>query len=152
MGSPIDSSFAHSSKLDKNVCLCNSPVVWCGMIVLVNCYQNYQSIFSWSYRQMMNLQGKPILCHFFRGGRYVRPWFSQLFFHKSGEFLCSLERKFPDLFKTHPPFVCSPLLMPSTACQTLIPLFFGTPCMYQGLFREDTGSNQVELYFSWFYL
>ena len=80
---------------------------------------------------MMNLQGKPILCHFFRGGRYVRPWFSQLFFHKSGEFLCSLERKFPKFFKTHPPFVCSPLLMPSTACQTLIPLFLGTPCRYE---------------------
>ena len=34
----------------------------------------------------------------------------------------------PEFFKTHPTFVFSQLLMPSMACQTLITLFFGTPC------------------------
>ena len=39
-------------------------------------------------------------------------------------------------FLTHPTFVFSPLLMPSTACQTLIPLFFGTPCTTENCYIE----------------
>ena len=38
-----------------------------------------------------------------------------------------MRRKFPEFFKTHPTFVCSPLLMPSMAYQTLITLFLGHP-------------------------
>ena len=60
--------------------------------------------------------------------------FLSCFFCKNGNFLCSLERKFPDFFKTHPTFVFSPILMPSMACQTLIPLFFGTPCTHIALY------------------
>ena len=36
---------------------------------------------------------------------------------KNEEFLCLSERKFPELFKTHPTIVYSPLLVPSMACQ-----------------------------------
>ena len=63
------------------------------------------------------------------GGRGSHVWhcFSQLFFHNNGELLCSLERKFPEFFKTHPTFLCSPLLMPSKACQTLLTYFLGHP-------------------------
>ena len=75
----------------------------------------------------------------FWGGNHVWPRFYQLFYHQNGEFLCSLERKFPEFFKTHPTFVFSPLLMPSMACQTLIPLFFWTPCNFG--FSHDPGSQ-----------
>ena len=54
--------------------------------------------------------------------------FLSLFFHKIGEFLCSLEWKKTEFFNPPPTFVFSPLLMPSTACWTLIGLFLGTPC------------------------
>ena len=43
--------------------------------------------------------------------------------------MCSSERKFPELFKTHPTFVYSALLVPSMACKTLTGVFFGTPCI-----------------------
>ena len=64
----------------------------------------------------MNLQGDLRKCHL-----------SQLFFHIYGEFLCSLERKKPELFKTYPTFIFSPLLMPSIACWMLNTLFLGHP-------------------------
>ena len=43
------------------------------------------------------------------------------------EFLCPSERKFPELFKTHPTFVYSAHLVPSMACQTLTGVFLGHP-------------------------
>ena len=42
--------------------------------------------------------------------------------------MCSSERKFPEFCKTHPTFVSRPLLVASTARQTLSSVFFGTPC------------------------
>ena len=67
---------------------------------------------------------------FLKGGRHLWTHFSQSFSDKNEEFLCSSERKFPELFKTHPTFVYSPLLVPSTVVWTLIHLFFGTPCIF----------------------
>ena len=54
--------------------------------------------------------------------------FSQPFFHKIREFLCSLERKKPELSKTHPTFVFRPLLVSFMAYWTRITVFLGTPC------------------------
>ena len=65
---------------------------------------------SCSYKQRLNLQGDLKFCHFSGGGSHVWPCFSQPFFHKNGEFLCSLERKFPEFSKTHPTFFLSLLL------------------------------------------
>ena len=65
---------------------------------------------------------------FLKGGRHLWTHFSQSFSDKNEEFLCSSERKFPELFKTHPTFVYSPLLVPSMACQTQRGVFFETPC------------------------
>ena len=67
---------------------------------------------------------------FLKGGRHLWTHFSQSFSDKNEEFLCSSERKFPELFKTHPTFVYSPLLVPSMACQTQRGVFFETPCKY----------------------
>ena len=64
---------------------------------------------------------------FLKGGRHLWTHFSQSFFDKNEEFLCSSERKFPELFKTHPTFVYSPLLVPSMACQTQRGVFLGHP-------------------------
>ena len=66
---------------------------------------------------------------FLKGGRHLWTQFSQSFSDKNEEFLCSSERKFPELFKTHPTFVYSAHLVASIACQTLTGVFFGTPCM-----------------------
>ena len=66
---------------------------------------------------------------FLKGGRHLWTHFSQLFSDKNEEFLCPSERKFPELFKTHPTFVYSPLLVPSMACQTQRGVFFETPCI-----------------------
>ena len=66
---------------------------------------------------------------FLRGGRHLWTHFSQSFFDKNEEFLCLSERKFPELFQTHPTFVYSPLLGPSMACQTQTGVFFETPCI-----------------------
>ena len=63
--------------------------------------------------------------------RHLWTHFSQSFSDKNEEFLCSSERKFPELFKTHPTFVYSPLLGPSMACQTQRGVFFETPCMFE---------------------
>ena len=52
---------------------------------------------------------------FLKGGRHLWTHFSQSFSDKNEEFLCSSERKFPEVFKTHPTFVSNPLLMPSMA-------------------------------------
>ena len=67
---------------------------------------------------------------FCKGGRHLWTHFSQSFSDKIEEFLCSSERKFPELFKTHLTFVHSPLLGPSLACQTQTGVFFETPCIY----------------------
>ena len=40
----------------------------------------------------------------FKEGRHLLPYFSQPFFNKIIMFLCSLKRKSPELFKTHPTF------------------------------------------------
>ena len=52
--------------------------------------------------------------------------FLRHFLTKNKEFLCSSERKFPELFKTHPTFVYSPHLVPSMACQTQRGVFLDT--------------------------
>ena len=75
---------------------------------------------------------------FFRGGSHIWPRFSRVFFLKNVEFLCSLERKFPEFFKTHPTFVFSSLLKPSTARQTLITLFLGHPVFLFFPFSRNT--------------
>ena len=53
---------------------------------------------------------------FLKRGRHLWTHFSQSFSDKNEGFLCSSERKFPELFKTHPTFVYSLLLVPSVAC------------------------------------
>ena len=52
--------------------------------------------------------------------------------------MCSSERKFPELFKTHPTFVYSPLLVPSMACQTQRGVFFETPCINKTVVNLST--------------
>ena len=81
---------------------------------------------------------------FLKGGRHLWTHFSQLFSDKNEEFLCPSERKFPELFKTHPTFVYSPLLVPSMACQTQRGVFFETPCIYASIFwfRQDLKFSQ----------
>ena len=61
---------------------------------------------------------------FLKGGRHLWTPFSQSFSDKNEKFLCSSERKFPELFKTHPTFVYSPFLVPSMAFQTQRGVFF----------------------------
>ena len=68
-------------------------------------------------------------------GGHLWTHFSQSFSDKNEEFLCSSERKFHELFKTHPTFVYSPLLVPSMACQTQRGVFFETPCITMILFK-----------------
>ena len=89
---------------------------------------------------------------FYHGGRHLWPHFSQSFSVKNGKFLCSSERKFPEVFKTHQAFVYCPLLMPSMAHQTQNCVFFGTPCIsfyisyfyshYEGLDRCEVDQKK----------
>ena len=74
---------------------------------------------------------------FLRGGRYLWTHFSQSFFDKNEKFLCSSERKFPEVFKTHTTFVSSPLQRPSMAHQKQNCVFFGTPCIYSNTLGLD---------------
>ena len=67
---------------------------------------------------------------FLKGGQHLWTKFSQSFIDKNEEFLCLSERKFSELFKTHPTFVYSAHVVPSRACQTLTGVFFGTPCTF----------------------
>ena len=76
----------------------------------------------------------------FWGGSHVWPYFSLTVFHKNGEFLCSLERKKPELSKTHPTFVFRPLLVRFMAYWTRITVFFGTPCISNlGSYKSQNG-------------
>ena len=79
------------------------------------------------------IKGRGLICRvtsdnaiFSRGGSHVWPQFSQLFFNKIGEFLCSLERKFPEFSKTLPTFVLSKILVPSMALKQGSPFFWDT--------------------------
>ena len=64
----------------------------------------------------------------FEGGRHLLPHFSQPFFHKIIMFLCLLERKFPELFKTHPTFFSSALKKAKKNIYAKFTLFWGAPC------------------------
>ena len=83
----------------------------------------------------MGAKGKDLKCDpkacISQGGRHLWTQFSQSFIDKNEEFLCLSERKFPELFKTHPTFVYSAHVVPSRACQTLTGVFFGTPCRFK---------------------
>ena len=82
---------------------------------------------------------------FLKGGRHLWTHFSQSFSDKNEEFLCSSERKFPELFKTHPTFVYSPLLVPSKACQTQRGVFFRHPVEFQLDDRQALGLVELHL-------
>ena len=64
--------------------------------------------------------------------------FLRIFFDESQKFLYSLERKFPEFSKTHPTFVCTPLLMPSTARQLLI-----NKCPYQCIYWDSRSKVKI---------
>ena len=51
-------------------------------------------------------------------------------FGKNTKFLCSLDWKFPEFFKTHRTFICSSLFRASRSLWTLTSVFFGTPCSH----------------------
>ena len=61
----------------------------------------------------------------FEGGRHLLTHFSQPFFHKIIMFLCLLERKFPELFKTHPTFFSSALQKAKKSIYAKFTLFWG---------------------------
>ena len=75
-------------------------------------------------------QGVARKCNFSEGGvGNFDLHFISHFFPKMGMFLCSLDWKFPEFFKTHPTFVCCPSAGGVMGIYTQIPLFLGTPCM-----------------------
>ena len=89
----------------------------------------WRSIQSWKQRKRF-CQNTNILVVFslFEGGRHLLPHFSQPFFHKIIMFLCLLERKFPELFKTHPTFFSSALQKAKKSKYAKFTLLFGAPC------------------------
>ena len=89
----------------------------------------WRSIQSWKQRKHF-CQNTNILVVFslFKGGRHLLPHFSQPFFHKIIMFLCLLERKFPELFKTHPTFFSSALQKAKKSIYKKFTLFWGAPC------------------------
>ena len=102
---------------------------------------------SWSYGshgQRNNLLGVPRWSHFLVVVAMLDLVFLDRFVHKNGDILCSLVRKSPEFFKTHPTFVFSPLQVPSIAHQTRITVFFGTPCISQ-IQRRLGGHNETIL-------
>ena len=44
---------------------------------------------------------------FYDEGSQLWAFLSQAILGKNTKFLCSLDRKFPEFFKTHPTFICS---------------------------------------------
>ena len=88
----------------------------------------WRSIQSWKQRKHF-CQNTNILVVFslFEGGRHLLPHFSQPFFHKIIMFLCLLERKFPELFKTHPTFFSSALLRLKRANMQNLHFYLGHP-------------------------
>ena len=65
---------------------------------------------------------------FFWRGRYLWTHFSQLFLDQIKIFLCSLDRKFPELCKNHPTFISVALMRAPKSIQLKILLFQGTQC------------------------
>ena len=64
----------------------------------------------------------------FKGGKHLLPYFSQPFLHKMIMFLCLLERKFPELFNTHPTFSSSALQKAKKSSYAKFTLLWGAPC------------------------
>ena len=64
----------------------------------------------------------------FEGGRHLLPYFSRLFLHKIIMFLCLLERKFPEFFKTHPTFSSGALQKAKKSNYPKFTLLWGAPC------------------------
>ena len=67
---------------------------------------------------------------FFGEGSQLWAFISQSFLDKNTKFLCSLDWKFPEFFKTHPTFIFRPFPRPVMGIWTLIPVFLGTPCTF----------------------
>ena len=61
-------------------------------------------------------------------GSQLWAFISQSFLDKNTKFLCSLDWKFAEFFKTHQTFIFRPLPRPVMGIKALIPVFFGTPC------------------------
>ena len=83
---------------------------------------------SWKQRKFF-VKIQRFWCFFllFEGGRHLLPHFSQPFFHKIIMFLCLLERKFPELFKTHPTFFSSAHQKAKKSKYAKFTLLFGAP-------------------------
>ena len=66
---------------------------------------------------------------FYDEGSQLWAFITQAFFYKNAKFLCSLDWKFPEFFKTHPTFICSSFLSASRSLRTQTSVFSGTPCI-----------------------
>ena len=86
---------------------------------------DYESdTFLWGYFQECRL------ALFYGEGSQLWDLISQVFVAKNTKFLCSIDWKFPEFFKTHPTFICSSFLGASRSIWTLTGVFFETPCTY----------------------
>ena len=65
---------------------------------------------------------------FYDEGSQLWAFITQAFLYKNAKFLCSLDWKFPEFFKTHPTFICSSFLSASRSLRTQTSVFSGTPC------------------------
>ena len=86
-----------------------------------------KSIQSWKQNNHLCKDAKFLaVFFFFRRGRYLWTHFSQLFLDQIKTFLCLFNRKFPELYKTHPTFITFALLRAPKSIQLKILLFQGT--------------------------
>ena len=67
--------------------------------------------------------------HYFMMSSRLWAFITQALLAKNTKFLCPLDWKFPEFFKTHPTFICSSFLRASRSIWTLTGVFFGTPCI-----------------------
>ena len=114
-----------------------NSISWCFLgwnLILRNlgflaCIENTQMLRMWVKKPFLKqIQKFRLGSAFYGEGSQLWAFISQTFLGKITKFLCSLEWKFPEFFKTHPTFICSSLFKASRSLWTQRGVFFGTPC------------------------
>ena len=110
------------------------------------CIENTQMLRMWVKKPFQKFR----LGSAFYGEGRLRAFISLTFLGKITKFLCSLEWKFPEFFKTHPTFICSSFLRPLGSFEHKGAFFFGTPCIspYQ-LLKYWNRANPIIIYWTY---
>ena len=101
--------------------------------------------FTWNYQKLiirhkLNFKTNDFMAemqYFIVRAANFEPLNLSTFLGKNTKFLCPLDWKFPEFFKTHPTFICRPLLRPVMGNLPRITVFLGHPVKKLDSYEEN---------------